>query len=187
MNIQRLVLSLAAGALGGAAILYLRKRQANQSPQDPVENESTNDRVSVVREDEERGSTTQSNREHSDSTQEKAAAEANPVQNESTQEHTDATVVEDGLPGGQRELSEFLGGESWFDEIGWQEIWKREGIENPTAWLRQEGLRVLQIERKKLVAHPALLAGCRRRWIVVSRYADIDVAVAAELWNETDD
>jgi hypothetical protein len=94
----------------------------------------------------------------------------------------------DGAPknGSQKELSLFLAGESWYDEVGWQGIWEREAIESPEGWLRSTGKSVLVEERKKLAAHPALLAGCRRRWIVVCRYAGIDVADSASLWNATE-
>lgn len=92
----------------------------------------------------------------------------------------------EALGGGASELSEFLAGDSWFDENGWSGIWEREGIADPAAWLRERGAEVLRREREKLKDHPALLAGCRRRWIVVCRYAGIDVGEAAALWNETD-
>ena len=65
-------------------------------------------------------------------------------------------------------------------------LWEREGIESPEGWLRTIGKDVLVDERKKLAAHPALLAGCRRRWIVVCRYAGVDVSDAASLWNTTE-
>lgn len=85
-----------------------------------------------------------------------------------------------------RELALFLAGESWYDEVGWQGIWEREGVGAPEEWLRTSGKEVLISERKKLAEHPALLAGCRRRWIVVCRYAGIDVSDAASLWNATE-
>lgn len=91
-----------------------------------------------------------------------------------------------GQGGAARELSLFLAGESWHDEIGWQGIWEREGIESPEAWLKSKGKEVLAAERKKLAEHPALLAGCRRRWIVVCRYAGIEVTDAASTWNESE-
>jgi hypothetical protein len=90
------------------------------------------------------------------------------------------------LTGAVKELSLFLAGESWYDEVGWQGIWEREGVASPDGWLKSEGKNVLVGERKKLSEHPALLAGCRRRWIVVCRYAGIDVADAAALWNQTE-
>jgi hypothetical protein len=92
----------------------------------------------------------------------------------------------DAPAGSLRELSQFLAGESWYDELGWQGIWEREGIDTPDGWLRSKGRDVLATERAKLVEHPALLAGCRRRWIVVCRYAGIDVADAASLWSATE-
>jgi hypothetical protein len=91
-----------------------------------------------------------------------------------------------GLSGSMRELALFLAGESWYDEVGWQGIWEREGVGSPEEWLRTQGKEVLISERKKLAEHPALLAGCRRRWIVVCRYAGIDVSDAASLWNATE-
>ena len=45
---------------------------------------------------------------------------------------------------------------------------------------------MLAAERRKLAEHPALLAGCRRRWIVVCRYAGIEVTDAASTWNESE-
>ena len=90
------------------------------------------------------------------------------------------------LPGGVKELSDFLAGESWFDEAGWKGLWEREGIDDPAAWVKSTGLDTLKGERAKLTEHPALLAGCRRRWLVVARYAGIDVSDAAELWHQTD-
>lgn len=92
----------------------------------------------------------------------------------------------DAPAGSLRELSQFLAGESWFDELGWQGIWQREGIDTPEGWLRTKGRDVLATERTKLTEHPALLAGCRRRWIVVCRYAGIEVKDAASLWNGTE-
>ena len=89
-------------------------------------------------------------------------------------------------PAGEKELSEFLAGDSWYDESGWRGIWEREGVADAAAWLRKEGKAVLRRARESLKDHPALLAGCRRRWIVVCRYAGIDVSDAAALWNETD-
>lgn len=92
----------------------------------------------------------------------------------------------EGLTGARKELSLFLAGESWHDEVGWQGLWEREGVGAPDGWLRTTGTEVLTGERQKLAEHPALLAGCRRRWIVVCRYAGIDVADAAALWNATE-
>ncbi len=85
-----------------------------------------------------------------------------------------------------KELTEFLAGDSWYDEAGWKSLWEREGIDEPAAWLKEKGLTVLKGQREALKDHPALLAGCRRRFIVVARYAGIDVSDAAKLWNSTD-
>lgn len=97
-----------------------------------------------------------------------------------------SSVETPGLSGSMRELALFLAGESWYDEVGWQGIWEREGVSAPEEWLRTSGKAVLVSERKKLAEHPALLAGCRRRWIVVCRYAGIEVSDAASLWNATE-
>ena len=97
-----------------------------------------------------------------------------------------STIETPGLSGSMRELALFLAGESWYDEVGWQVIWEREGVCAPADWLRTSGKTVLLSERKKLAEHPALLAGCRRRWIVVCRYAAIEVGDAASLWNATE-
>lgn len=104
----------------------------------------------------------------------------------STGAPTGAATETPGLSGSMRELALFLAGESWYDEVGWQGIWEREGVGSPEEWLRTQGKTVLVSERKKLAEHPALLAGCRRRWIVVCRYAGIDVSDAASLWNATE-
>jgi hypothetical protein len=88
-------------------------------------------------------------------------------------------------PGAATELALFLAGDAWHDEIGWQSLWEKDSVNSPDGWLREQGTAVLAAERKKLTDHPALLAGCRRRWIVVCRYAGIDVADAAGLWNDT--
>lgn len=97
-----------------------------------------------------------------------------------------ATSTDGPPPGAVQELAKFLAGETWYDEMGWNGIWEREGIDTPEGWLKTKGKDVLAAERKKLVDHPALLAGCRRRWIVVCRYAGIDVTDAAQLWNVVD-
>jgi hypothetical protein len=88
------------------------------------------------------------------------------------------------VDGARKELALFLSGDAWHDEIGWQALWEKDGVPAPDAWLRQTGKEVLLAERQKLTDHPALLAGCRRRWIVVCRYAGIDVGEAATLWND---
>jgi hypothetical protein len=88
--------------------------------------------------------------------------------------------------GAQQELALFLAGDAWHDEIGWQALWEKEGVSSSSEWLRTKGRNVLVSERQKLAEHPALLAGCRRRWIVVCRYAGIDVGDAATIWNQSE-
>jgi len=88
--------------------------------------------------------------------------------------------------GAAKELDAFLAGDVWHDETGWKGTWEREAIGDPAAWLKEIGSGILRARRAALKDHPALLAGCRRRWIVVCRYATIDVGEAAELWNQTD-
>jgi hypothetical protein len=180
MNIHRGFLWIAAGALGASAYLYFRKQltpeDSTQADPPPPGGDGNAEDTTAVDHDE--GAKKPSTEVQGDGDSEGP---------ETGSDESAQGSVAHGLPGGERELSEFLGGESWFDEVGWQEIWKREGVVNPSEWLQDAGQRVLTLERRKLADHPALLAGCRRRWIVVSRYADIDVAIAAELWNQTDD
>lgn len=103
---------------------------------------------------------------------------------------SDATEAQPGEPaasgGVVRELSQFLAGETWHDEAGWKGLWAREAVSVPETWLRTSGKDVLAAERAKLARAPALLAGCRRRWIVVCRYAGLSVDDAASLWTSTD-
>lgn len=87
---------------------------------------------------------------------------------------------------GIRELSAFLAGETWLDEHGWRGVWEREGVSDVALWLREDGVGCLRAERVRLQEQPALLAGCRRRWIVVCRYAGVEVGEAAAWWNQTD-
>jgi hypothetical protein len=104
---------------------------------------------------------------------------------------TDSTADASSSPnkpplGAAKELDAFLAGDMWHDETGWKANWEREAIGDPAAWLKETGVDVLRTRRAALKDHPALLAGCRRRWIVVCRYATIDVGEAADLWNKTD-
>ena len=88
--------------------------------------------------------------------------------------------------GASAELSQFLAGDTWHDDAGWRAVWGKDGVLDAGQWLRSTGKDVLAAEHTKLVDQPALLAGCRRRWIVVCRYAGLDVAEAAALWNQTE-
>ena len=157
MALPKRYVFVALGAVGAVGFMYLR----NKMGADPAERDQTPGSKST------RPSP-------------KSPSSAPPTSSDG------AKPAGDDLPGGQRELREFLAGESWYDEMGWHSVWDRAGIDGPEEWLRTEGVTMLRAEREKLVEHPALLAGCRRRWIVVCRYAGIDVADAAQLWNETD-
>ncbi len=162
MPIPRRLIVIAAGALGAGAVMYLRNKAE------------------------------QKKREQREHDEEQRRKDAPPATGGTAPAGTDdgaASATADGathagVPGAEKELARFLAGESWHDEMGWNGIWDREGIEGPDGWLRAKGKDVLRVERQKLVEHPALLAGCRRRWIVVCRYAGIDVADAAGLWNQ---
>ena len=160
MALPRGLIVVAASALAAGAVLYVRNKMMQQQRRNEETKSSSN------------GSSSSSSSSSTDA----------------STSHSSAPPAESGAPqsGSVRELSLFLAGESWYDEVGWQGIWEREGIESPEQWLRSTGKDVLTAERKKLAEHPALLAGCRRRWIVVCRYAGIDVTDAATLWNNAE-
>ena len=165
MAIPRRLIVIAASAVVTGAALYLRNRMKEQKERERARS----------------GGAASAPASAPDAP---AGAPASP---ESSPSAAGAAAPRHDAPAGSlRELSQFLAGESWYDEVGWQGIWEREGIESPEGWLRSKGKDVLATERAKLVEHPALLAGCRRRWIVVCRYAGIDVADAATLWTATE-
>ena len=164
MAIPRRYLFIAAGAAAAAGFMYVRNKLDERT-----------------RKEREQSRARERERERRPAP---APTEARDAPGEKSSEARDAERAD--MAGGVRELSEFLAGDSWFDEPGWMSIWSKEGIEDPAAWLKDEGLEVLKAEREKLSDHPALLAGCRRRWIVVARYAGIDVGDAATLWNEVE-
>jgi hypothetical protein len=166
MAIPRRVIALAASAAAAGVLLYLRKRAADQGRQ---QRRTDDDRKSVTEEINEQ-------REQREQTSEQKQDTGVP--------RTEATRT--GDTAAVKELSLFLAGDAWHDEVGWKALWDREHIESPSTWLHENGHAALRKERAKLQNHPALLAGCRRRWIVVCRYANIDVADAALLWNQTD-
>lgn len=162
MAIPRQVILIALGAVATGAYLVLRnKMQAQKSNARRSESSSSSSTSS-------------------------GAASSGSGSTSSTGSASGGATETPGLSGSMRELALFLAGESWYDEVGWQGIWEREGVTSPEEWLRTQGKEVLISERKKLAEHPALLAGCRRRWIVVCRYAGIDVSDAASLWNATE-
>ena len=169
MNVPKRYLWIAAGAAAGFGLMLLKKKLTGEdgAPQDRRSPPPSSPKGEAPKSDAE-----QSDGEGADA----------PAEGEGEPASSDGA-----LTGAVRDLTEFLAGESWFDEMGWQGVWEREGIDEPEAWLKDAGLKALKAERKKLVDHPALLAGCRRRWIVVCRYAGIDVSEAASLWSSTDD
>jgi hypothetical protein len=100
---------------------------------------------------------------------------------------SETSVGREGSGGARHELALFLAGDAWHDEVGWQAMWEKESVPTPSGWLRTTGREVLSAVRRRLIEHPALLAGCRRRWIVVCRYGGIDVGEAASLWNQSEE
>lgn len=113
-----------------------------------------------------------------------SVAQTPPAASATTDAPNGSTEAQEG--GACARLRDFLSGDSWFDEQGWIQIWSREGVDDPTSWVKTDGQDTLRAARAKLQEQPALLAGCRRRWIVVCRYAGVDAGEAASLWNETD-
>lgn len=156
-NIPRRYWWVAAGAAAAVGLMYIQRRMAGLTAEEDPRGRSADD-----------------------------APTPGPTAASPSAEPGPAREPAEDLPGGVRELAEFLAGESWFDEAGWKGLWEREGVEDPAGWLKDTGLNTLKTERQKLAEHPALLAGCRRRWLVVSRYAGIEVSDAAELWHRTD-
>ena len=165
MAIPRRLIVVAVSAVAAGAMLYVSSRM-KQMQQDQNKKRGAVD----------------------DTNDSKDTAEQNKKQQENAAKTADSagsSSSSKGIPseGALRELSLFLAGDAWHDEIGWQALWEKDGIAAADAWLKEMGKDVLVNERKKLTEHPALLAGCRRRWIVVCRYAGIDVGDAANLWN----
>ena len=161
MPIPRRLVMIAVGAVGAGVVMYLRNRQLEQKQKERDREEGFKQRETPP-------------------PAEQPPADAPPAAAPSPAPAASSA-------GATKELAAFLAGESWYDELGWQGIWEREGIDAPEGWLKTKGKDVLAAERKKLVEHPALLAGCRRRWIVVCRYAGIDVTDAAATWNQVAD
>jgi hypothetical protein len=160
MAIPRPVIAVAASAVAAGVLFYLRNKANQRSRDEQRERDSRRNNDKHV-----------------------------PAKEEPIVDTTTKNTVQDphsGDTAAAKELSLFLSGDAWHDEVGWKTVWERESIEAPSAWLRLKGVEVLGRERHKLTDHPALLAGCRRRWIVVCRYAGMDVADAATLWHHTD-
>jgi hypothetical protein len=161
MAIPRRLIVVAASAAAAAVLWYVARRSQAQGGRSAVDD--ANDEKEKVEQ-----------KKRADAAAPAEPSEANePKQPEAT-----------SADGARKELALFLSGDAWHDEIGWQALWEKDGVPAPDAWLRTAGREVLRVERQKLSDSPALLAGCRRRWIVVCRYAGIDVGEAATLWND---
>ena len=171
MAIPRRLIVLAVSAAAAGAMLYVSQRARKQGER---REKSPIDEANEAKEEAEKDK--------------KAKDEAEKKSAEPSEKAPDgkASSSSSSAAGTQKELALFLAGDAWHDEIGWQALWEKEGVGAPEDWLKTKGKDVLVSERKKLVDHPALLAGCRRRWIVVCRYAGIDVGDAAVLWNTTE-
>lgn len=167
MAIPRRLLVFAASAVAAGVVWYVTKRSQAPAGRSPID-EANDDKDRAEAEAREKKNASQ------------AAAGGSPSQTADTLAPEPAAVVDSA----RKELALFLSGDAWHDEIGWQALWEKDGVAAPDAWLRDAGKAVLVAERQKLTDHPALLAGCRRRWIVVCRYAGIDVGEAAGLWND---
>ena len=175
MAIPRRLVVLAVSAAAAGAMLYvsqkMKKQMEREREKSPVD--EANEAKEKLAEDEKKQAEEkkESSSSSSSSTESSSSASAASSASSST---------------AQKELALFLAGDAWHDEIGWQALWEKEGVTAPEEWLKSKGKEVLVGERKKLTDHPALLAGCRRRWIVVCRYAGIDVGDAASLWTSTE-
>lgn len=166
MAIPRRFIVLAASAAAGAALWYVAQRaRKGQENQRSAVDDANAEKDKLTKEKEE---------------QQKSAGDGQ----QQAQQPGGTTPAADGTDGAKKELALFLAGDAWHDEIGWQALWEKDGVAAPDAWLKDSGRQVLTAERQKLTDHPALLAGCRRRWIVVCRYAGIDVGDAAAVWND---
>ena len=167
MAIPRRLIVLAASAAAGAALWYVtqRTRKGQEKRHRSAVDEANAEKDKIAEE-----------HNKADAEQQSGSAVG------------DAPVAVGAAPsttdGAKKELALFLAGDAWHDEIGWQALWEKDNVAAPDAWLKDAGRQVLTAERQKLTDHPALLAGCRRRWIVVCRYAGIDVGEAAAVWND---
>lgn len=164
MAIPRRLIVVAASAAAAGVLWYVAKRAQQQGSRSAVDDAN----------DEKEKAEADQKKKH-DGTPADTATAPPEVKNAASGPATDGAL---------KELSLFLSGDAWHDEIGWQALWEKDGVPAADAWLRTAGKGVLVTERQKLTDHPALLAGCRRRWIVVCRYAGIDVGEAASIWND---
>lgn len=185
MALPRRLIAVALSAAAAGALLYVSSR-IRQGQRKSAVDESNDEKARVAADqqqaDEQRvaaaGAAQAADARDRGATNEvrAAASDASPSSSTRGAQHA----------GAQQELALFLAGDAWHDEIGWQALWEKEGVTSASDWLRTKGRNVLVSERQKLVEHPALLAGCRRRWIVVCRYAGIDVGDAATIWNQSE-
>jgi hypothetical protein len=184
MALPRRLIAVALSAAAAGALLYVSSK-LRQGQRKSVVDETNDEKARVAgeqrRADEKRAAAA-SHDQAADARSHGAAAEPR-----ATGPSEAATPSSTSMKAGaQQELALFLAGDAWHDEIGWQALWEKEGVSSSSEWLRTKGRNVLVSERQKLVEHPALLAGCRRRWIVVCRYAGIDVGDAATIWNQSE-
>lgn len=168
MPIPRRLIVVAVSAVAAGAALYVSQR-LKQAQQDQHKK---------------RGAVDETNDEKQTAEQQKQKQDNAKASESSSSASSSSASSSSSVQGALRELGLFLAGDAWHDEIGWQALWEKDGIGSPDAWLKELGKGVLVAERNKLTEHPALLAGCRRRWIVVCRYAGIDVGDAATIWND---
>jgi hypothetical protein len=177
MAIPRRLIVLAVSAAAAGAVLYVSQRMKKAQERD--------DKKSPVDEANEKKDAAAEKKADDKKADEKRAEDASSSTASSSSSTASASTASTASTA-QKELALFLAGDAWHDEIGWQALWEKESINDAGAWLKGAGKEVLVAERKKLVEHPALLAGCRRRWIVVCRYAGIDVGDAASIWTSTE-
>jgi hypothetical protein len=191
MALPRRLIAIAVSAAAAGAFFYISSK-LRQPPRDRGPLDDANDaKDSSKRTDgnsagQRAGDTSKHDDSQKNAGSRGASDEASTASQQASSSSAGGSTTEAGASSAQRELSLFLAGDTWYDEIGWQALWEKEGVGAPDEWLRTRGRDVLLGERKKLVEHPALLAGCRRRWIVVCRYAGIDVGDAAHLWNQSE-
>ncbi len=176
MAIPRRLLVVAASAVAAGVVWYVAKRSQAPAGRSPIdEGNDEKDRAEA----EAREKKKQAEQAEPGASSSSSSSSSSTQTNETTSQGSPAVV-----DSARKELALFLSGDAWHDEIGWQALWEKDGVAAPDAWLRDAGKAVLVTEREKLTNHPALLAGCRRRWIVVCRYAGIDVGEAAGIWND---
>ncbi|MBM4280586.1 MAG: hypothetical protein FJ137_07430 [Deltaproteobacteria bacterium] len=189
MAIPRRVIAVALSAVAFGAVYYVSTRRRRQDPLRGAVDDANAEKERVAAEQERAAAAGRATGDGAQGTEGGAAVGA------SAGGAADSAARDPERPGppsattkagAVHELALFLAGDAWHDEIGWQALWEKEGVTSAAAWLRTQGCVVLSAERRKLVDHPALLAGCRRRWIVVCRYGGIDVGDAASLWNTSE-